>query len=145
MDWWIWVLFGLVLCLAELTTPGGFYIIFFGASAIGIGILELTGIVSATWLQWFLFSALSIAAVFLLRSPMKEKFQSDIPDANSDNLSGDTASASEDIAIGSVGQVRLRGTTWRAENVGDTPIEKGETCRIDHVDGVTLKVCKDGS
>ena len=145
MDWWIWVLFGLVLGLAELTTPGGFYLLFFGASAIGVGILERAGIVTTPWIQWFLFSALSILAVYLLRQPMKERFQKEVPDENSDTLTGDHAEASEDISAGGTGQVALRGTTWRAENIGATLIEKGQRCHIDHVDGVTLKVSIEGS
>ena len=39
MDWWIWILLGLLLCVAELTTPGGFYILFFGIGAVIVGIL----------------------------------------------------------------------------------------------------------
>ena len=39
MDWWIWILFGLLLLLVELVTPGGFYILFFGIGAVIVGIL----------------------------------------------------------------------------------------------------------
>ena len=39
MDWWLWILLGLLLFLAELTTPGGFYILFFGIGAVIVGIL----------------------------------------------------------------------------------------------------------
>ena len=140
MEWWIWVLFGLVLISAELLMPGGFYLLFFGGSAIGIGVLELAGLVSAPWLQWFLFSVLSIVALLLLRRPMKEKFQVEAPDELSDNLSGDTAIAIKDIPAGKTGKVELRGTTWRANNIGAGTIEKGQNCRVDHVEGVTLKV-----
>ncbi len=34
MDWWIWIVLGLMLVLGELVTPGGFYILFFGIAAI---------------------------------------------------------------------------------------------------------------
>ena len=140
MIWGSWVLFGLVLCLGELLTPGGFVILFFGASAIGIGILELVGLVNTPWLQWFLFSVLSILALLVLRRPLKERFQSKKPDTLSDNVSGEIAAAIKDIAAGSIGQVELRGTNWRAENIGVNTISKGESCRIEVVEGVTLKV-----
>lgn len=140
MIWWSWVLFGLVLCLGELLTPGGFVILFFGASAIGIGILELVGLVNTPWLQWFLFSVLSILALVVLRRPLKERFQSKKPDTLSDNVSGEIAAAIKDIPAGSIGQVELRGTNWRAENIGVNTISKGESCRIEVVEGVTLKV-----
>ena len=140
MVWWSWVLFGLVLCLGELLTPGGFVILFFGASAIGIGILELVGLVNTPWLQWLLFSVLSILALLALRRPLKERFQSKKPDHLSDNVSGETAAAIKDIPAGSIGQVELRGTNWRAQNIGANTINKGDKCRVDAVEGVTLKV-----
>jgi membrane protein implicated in regulation of membrane protease activity len=43
MAWWIWVLGGLVLLVAEVTTPGGFFAIFFGAGAILVGVLKALG------------------------------------------------------------------------------------------------------
>jgi inner membrane protein len=39
MEWWIWIVLGLVLLLGEVVTPGGFYILFFGIGAIFVGIL----------------------------------------------------------------------------------------------------------
>ena len=39
MEWWTWILLGLLLLLAEIVTPGGFYIIFFGVGAVVVGVL----------------------------------------------------------------------------------------------------------
>ena len=39
MEWWMWILLGLVLFWGEIVTPGGFYVIFFGVGAIVVGIL----------------------------------------------------------------------------------------------------------
>jgi len=36
MAWWIWVLGGLVLLVLEVTTPGGFFAVFFAAVAVSI-------------------------------------------------------------------------------------------------------------
>ena len=44
MAWWIWVLGGLVLLLAEVLTPGGFFVVFFGAGAILVGALKAAGL-----------------------------------------------------------------------------------------------------
>ena len=35
MLWWYWLLLGLLLLGAEMMTPGGFYILFFGLAEIG--------------------------------------------------------------------------------------------------------------
>jgi len=49
MDWWIWVLGGLVLLLAEVLTPGGFFVVFFGAGAILVGTIKLMGWAGPAW------------------------------------------------------------------------------------------------
>ena len=39
MTGWMWIAMGLVLAAIELATPGGFFIIFFGVGAVGVGLL----------------------------------------------------------------------------------------------------------
>ena len=56
MIWWYWMLLGLVLLGAEMVTPGGFYILFFGLAALIVGSLTGLGFTQAEWLQWLLFS-----------------------------------------------------------------------------------------
>ena len=56
MVWWYWMVLGLALLGAEMTTPGGFYILFFGLSALVVGTLAGLDLVEADWLQWLLFS-----------------------------------------------------------------------------------------
>ena len=43
MEWWMWAVLGLALLMLEMATPGGFYFIFFGASAFLVGALDLLG------------------------------------------------------------------------------------------------------
>ena len=59
MEWWMWMLLGLMLLLAELVTPGGFYFIFFGIGAIVVGVLAGIGASGPAWLQFLFFSILS--------------------------------------------------------------------------------------
>ena len=60
MDWWIWILLGLLLLLTELVTPGGFYILFFGIGAVIVGILTGFKASGPPWFQFILFSVLSV-------------------------------------------------------------------------------------
>ena len=39
MLWWVWILLGFLLLLAEVLTPGGLYLLFFGVAAILVGLL----------------------------------------------------------------------------------------------------------
>src|SRR4029453_3579693 len=55
MDWWIWVLGGLVLLLGEVLTPGGFFVVFFGAGALLGGARKPLGVGGGMgWWIWVL-------------------------------------------------------------------------------------------
>jgi membrane protein implicated in regulation of membrane protease activity len=77
MQWWLWLVLGLVLVGTELLTPGGFFVIFFGAAAILLGVLGGLGLGGPVWLQWLLFSALSILSLAFFRAPLMRRFHLD--------------------------------------------------------------------
>lgn len=137
MNWWLWVLLGLALLLAELLTPGGFYLIFFGAGALLTGVLLLLFDIGS-WMQLVLFSALSISSLGLFRRRLLAMRKLDIPDV--DSLVGETAFALEDIPAEGFGKAELRGSAWSVRNAGETLIGKSQRCRVERVDGLTLWV-----
>jgi membrane protein implicated in regulation of membrane protease activity len=77
MIWWYWIFLGLALAGAEMVSPGGFYLLFFGIAAVIVGALVGMNVVQADWLQWLLFSILAVlfataaaqAADSVLRKP----------------------------------------------------------------------------
>ena len=140
MEWWIWLLLGLALCAAEILTPGGFYVLFFGVGAIVVGIIGRTGLIEAPWVEWLLFSVFSVGALLLFRRPLRARLQAADPDPPVDSLVDEMATAVADIPVDANGKVTLRGTTWSARNRGDALIEGGQRCRIERVEGVTLWV-----
>ncbi len=137
MPWWLWTLFGLTLLLLEVQTFNTFYLMFFGAGALLVGLLDALGLVEADWLQWLLFSLLSIAALLVFRRPIMARLA---PAGTSrvENLVGETAIAAEDIPSGGVGKAEMRGTVWSARNEGPTPLRKDTRCRVQRVDGLML-------
>lgn len=139
MEWWTWILIGLVLFLAELVTPGGFYFIFFGAGAVGVGILAGLEIAGPLWFQFILFSALSVAALWLFREKLLRLTHTASREPI-DNLVGETAVAVDEISINAVGKAELRGASWSARNVGDRPLARGERCKVERVEGLTIFV-----
>ena len=139
MEWWIWILVGLLLVLAELVTPGGFYFIFFGAGAVGVGVLAGLQAAGPVWLQFILFSALSVGALWLFRGKLLRLTQTASRDPI-DNLIGETAVAVDEISINAVGKAELRGASWSARNVGDQPLARGERCKVEKVEGLTIFV-----
>ena len=63
MQWWQWLVLGLVLVALEMAASGGFYVIFFGIAALAIGGLHLFGLAGPAWFQFLLFSVLSVASL----------------------------------------------------------------------------------
>jgi len=139
MDWWIWLLIGLLLALAEVVTPGGFYILFFGIGALLVGILGMAGLSGPAWFQVLLFSLISVGALWLFREKLLQLTQSKTP-ASVDSYVGETARACEDIAVNEMGKAELRGASWNVRNVGSTPLAPGARCIVERVEGLTLHV-----
>jgi membrane protein implicated in regulation of membrane protease activity len=139
MEWWIWILAGLVLLLAEVVTPGGFYIIFFGVGAVVVGILAGLNAAGPLWFQFILFSLISVLALWLFRDKLLRLTQEG-PQQNIDSLIGESCVAVEDMAVNAVGKAELRGTSWTARNAGDKPLARGQRCTVERIEGLTIFV-----
>jgi membrane protein implicated in regulation of membrane protease activity len=137
MPWWLWTLLGLVLLILEVQTFGGFYLMFFGFGALLVGLLVALGVAQPDWLQWLLFSLLSVVTLAFLRRPIMMKLTPAGSD-RVDSLVGETATAAEDIPSGEMGKAELRGSLWSARNGGPTLLPKDTRCRVERVDGLTL-------
>lgn len=141
MGWWIWILIGLGLLAVEVIVPGGIILLFFGAAAIVVGTFVLLGIGGPVWLQWAMFSALSVASLLTLRGPILRKINAADDEAEYvDTLVGMAVVASEDIVPGAEGKAELRGTSWGAQNVGTEPLARGEDGVVERVDGLKLYI-----
>ena len=135
----MWVVGGMLLVVLELLTPGGFFIIFFGIGAITVGVLTRYAIVDSWWVEWLLFTALSVAYLILFRRRLLSRFQNP-PSSTVDSLIGVLAVARESLPPGVVGRVEVRGAAWSARNTSAVTLESGQRCRVVSVDGLTLAV-----
>ena len=141
MIWWLWILLGLALLLLELLTPGGFFVLFFGVAALVVGALVGLDLGGPTWVQWLLFSTLSIASLLLFRDPLLariKKRQSGSPSV--DSLAGQIAVLLEDLPAGAVGKAELRGTGWSVRSRDARAMSKGQRCIVEDIEGLTLWV-----
>jgi membrane protein implicated in regulation of membrane protease activity len=139
VDWWLWVAGGMLLVVAELATPSGFFIVFFGLGAMTVGALSYLGVLTGWWLEWLLFTVLSVAYLVLFRRRLQSRFQNP-PSSTVDSLVGVLAVAKEPLPPGVVGRVEVRGAAWSARNTGGVLLEAGQRCRVVSVDGLTLAV-----
>jgi len=139
MEWWVWLLVGLFLILAEVMSPGGFYIIFFGIGALVVGVLAGFDVAGPLWFQWILFSVLSIVALWLFRERLIERTR--VPEGREvDSLVGETAVVMEEIPAGAIGKVELRGSSWSARNISGQALARRERCKVERVEGLMLWV-----
>ncbi len=133
----MWVLLGFGLMLGEVVTPGGFFFLFFGVGGLVVGLLVWAGLGGPAWLQWALFTAVSLACLVPLRARLLRRAQGD-GGQPVDSLVGQIAVGLEDLAPGQVGKAELRGTAWSARNAGTRVIPRGGRGRVVRVDGLML-------
>ncbi len=112
----IWILVGIVLTVAEFLVPG-VVIVFFGVSAIVVGLLLGCGIALPVSAQLILFGVLGLVLLFALRARFTALFHgASTADATGVEIfsPGETAEAITAFADGR-GKVLLRGAQWQAE------------------------------
>jgi len=139
MNAWIWLAAGLVLVIAELATPSGFFIIFFGVGALTVGLLVGLQVISSLWLELALFSVLSVAYLLIFRDRLQHMFQMP-PPPKVHSLVGVMAVVQERLLPGVGGRVELRGSMWSARNTSSVTLDAGQRARVAAVDGLTLAV-----
>ena len=144
VDWWLWAALGLVLAGMELFAPGGFFVMFFGVGALVTGLAVRLTDLDATW-QWLLFTAVSLFSLLVFRKRLLARVRGrSQTTAPVDALTSEFAVALEEMAPGAMGQVELRGSGWKARNIGVHPVAIGQRCRVDRVDGLMLWIRAEG-
>jgi membrane protein implicated in regulation of membrane protease activity len=137
---WLWLVAGLALIGAELfVAPTGMYLLFFGASALVVGLLGLAGVVTDLGLQLVLFAVLSVADLLLFRRALAARLHV-AGEGPIGELVGETAVALGPVPASGVGSAELRGASWRVRNVGKFDVAQGQRCRVERVDGLELWV-----
>jgi membrane protein implicated in regulation of membrane protease activity len=146
MLWWYWITLGLLLAMLELVTPTSFFLLFFGCGGLIVGLLTLADVSGPAWVQWLLFTVVSVLALLLFRGPLLRRVhRDDWMRPPVDAITDDIATTLEEIAPGSIGRVELRGTPWSARNVGAGVLGKGQRCAVQRIDGLTLYIVPEGA
>ena len=138
MTWWLWILLGLGLLFLEMATPGSFVAFFFGLAALVVGLLVALQWAGPDWLHWLLFPGLALVMLGLLRGPLHARINLKGSGKAVDSLVGEGGVILEAVPAGGVGKVEVRGSSWSAR--GAEALAKGQRCRVDRVDGLTLWV-----
>ena len=138
MEWWIWILLGLVVRFGGNRHAGGFYFIFFGVGAIVVGMLAGFGAAGPLWFKFILFEFLSVLALWCFREKLLE-WTRVAPRQKIDSLVGEIAVAVDEIAINSIGKANARYFLECAQRRQQT-FGAGRASRVERVQGLTLFV-----
>lgn len=135
MAWWQWMVLGVSLLVVEMATPGGLFAVFFGVGAFVIAPIAASGASPA--LQWTLYTVVSLSLLATLRSVFARRLAAR-GSGPMDTLVGEQATLLDDLAVGGEGKAELRGTSWSARAADGAPLAKGQRCRVERVEGLTL-------
>jgi hypothetical protein len=138
MAWWVWVLAAFLLLIIEFFTTTA-HVGFFAVGAFLVAILVSLNAGGPLWFQLIFFATSSVVLLVFVRPVIVRKLGLNKTPLV-DQISGEHALALEEMAVQSDGRAEMRGTTWSARNIGDTPLARGQKCVVDRVVGLTLYV-----
>lgn len=136
MAWWMWMILGLALAIAEAQIPTNFFLLAFGVGGLVVGALTGLGWLAAPWLEWLVFSLASVTALVAFQRTLTQARPGG--GHTVDDLRRETATVLEDVPENGVGRAELRGTTWSARGVDGVALARGTRCRVQRIDGLTL-------
>jgi inner membrane protein len=140
MEWWAWIAVGAILLGSELAfVDAQFYLVFVGASAFVVGMLQLAGLGLAEWLQWLIFAVLAAGSLITFRRRIYDRMRRKLPPLRG-GPAGEIVTLPADLPPGESCRLEYRGCSWSAINGGKGSIAAGAKARIERVDGLTLVV-----
>jgi len=139
MAWWAWIILGIVCMAIEVHFTHDFSLFCVGASAFIVAAIAMISGGAPHWSQWIVFAALSVIILLAVRKPLLGRFQAHRGrDADFQYLIGEVATPDDDLPANAVGRAELRGSSWSARNGEGVGLLKGQRCRVERVEGLTV-------
>jgi inner membrane protein len=139
MAWWAWIILGIVCMAIEVHFTHDFSLFCVGASAFIVAAIAMITGGAPHWSQWIIFAALSVIILLAVRKPLLGRFQAHRGrDADFQYLIGEVATPDDDLPANAVGRAELRGSSWSARNGEGVGLLKGQRCRVERVEGLTV-------
>jgi membrane protein implicated in regulation of membrane protease activity len=144
-SWIVWAIFGVIMIIAEVFTPG-FVLLWFGVGALAAALLGLLGV--GIPLQILTFVVVSVALIAMSRTIFVNYFSREHSDG--DLKSGVDAIPGQVVTVVSAStggdqaaEVKLFGSVWTAFPAdGETPLKAGERVQVERVQGASLYVSR---
>lgn len=144
LDWWHWIVGGIVLILAELAIPS-FFVIWFGLGALLVGILALIAPDLSLTAQVATWTAASLAMVFLWFRVFRPNVHKTRIGLAEGEVIGEIGLLVSAVAPFERGKVRFQRPLLGSEEwacLADAPIAAGERVKVVAVEGSFLKISK---
>lgn len=141
MEYWHWLVLGLVLLILEMFAPGAI-LLWFGVAGLVVGVLQLIfGDLIGPQLQWLLFSIFSIVSIVAWKSYAR-KNKIDVRDENDTlNQRGKALIGKEfvlsEAIVNGVGKAKVGDTHWR---VLGADLAVNARVKVVGFEGASLKV-----
>jgi membrane protein implicated in regulation of membrane protease activity len=143
MEWWGWVVGGVILLGAEIGfVDAQFYLVFLGSAAILVGLATAAIPSLSLTVQWAGFAVLGLVSMLTFRKPIYQRLRGHTPEVRT-GPAGTVFILPNSLAPGESCQVEHGGSHWSAQNAGDALIPAGTRVRIAQVQGLTLLVRPD--
>ena len=143
IEWWTWIVGGIVQLLAELAVPA-ILMVWFGLGALLVGLLALAFDLSLT-AQLATWTIASLAMVVLWFRVFRQSFDKTRAGTADGDAIGQIGLLVSAVAPFEKGKVRFQGPLLGSEEwvcMADDPIAAGERVRVLAVEGSFLKVSK---
>ena len=140
MPWWGWMIIGALLLGSELLgVEAAFYLVFIGLAAMATGLVELAGADLEPWMQWILFSVVSVVFMVIFRKKLYAMLRGDGVGYET-GPAGEIVTCEQALQPGQSGRMSYRGTDWTIVNDSDQAFSPGQRVRISRVDGLKLNL-----
>lgn len=144
LEWWVWMVGGIGLILAELVVPS-FFVVWFGLGALLVGLLALLAPNLSLTVQLAIWTAASLAMVMLWFKVFKPGFHKTRIGTATGEVVGEIGLLVNAVAPFERGKVRFQRPVLGSEEwvcMADTPIAAGERVKVVAVEGSFLTVSK---
>jgi len=139
VPWWAWLALGVALLAAEIMVSTEFWLAMLGVAALAVSVLGIVGLEAPTWVQWLAFAGLSVLLALTARRRLRDLLAANAPGIQPE-LIGERGTSREAMDPGAFGSVEVRGSTWRARNVGPAALRTGDPILVERVEGLRLDV-----
>ncbi|MCX7881926.1 MAG: NfeD family protein [Brevinematales bacterium] len=138
MNWYVWVILGVLLLILEIFTAG-FFVALIGVSALIMAVVSI--FLPVLWAQLLIFTIVSVGIVWLFLPVIRRSLEHNAIPTNQEAMIGKTVIVTEEInnSLGK-GYVKYYGDFFPARSLDGKVIPVGREVVIRRIEGIRVFV-----